>query len=49
MEDGDKTQTANHDINALKEVFDDKEINHRSWPARSPDVNASDFYVYGNL
>jgi hypothetical protein len=30
-------------------VLEDRLISHRLWPARSPDLNACDFYLWRNL
>jgi hypothetical protein len=30
-------------------MFEDKLTSHKWWPARSPDLNPCDFYMWGNL
>jgi inhibitor of nuclear factor kappa-B kinase subunit alpha len=49
MQDGATAHTATYSINALNEVFENRLISHRLWPARSPDLNPCDFYLWGNL
>jgi len=34
---------------ALEGVFGDRTIRLGLWPARSPDLNPCDFYLWGNL
>jgi hypothetical protein len=41
--------TTNYCINVLNEIFEDRLISHRLWPARSPDLNPYDLYLWGNL
>jgi hypothetical protein len=38
-----------YSINVLTEVFEDRLINRKLWPAKSPDVNPCDFYLWENL
>jgi hypothetical protein len=49
MQDGATAHTATYSINVLNEVFDNRLISHRLWPARSPDLNPCDFYLWRNL
>jgi hypothetical protein len=49
MQDGATAHTADYSINVLNEVFEDRLISRRLWPARSPDQNPCDFYLWGNL
>jgi hypothetical protein len=49
MQDGATAHTATYSINVLNEVFENRLISHRLWPARSPDLNPCDFYLWGNL
>jgi hypothetical protein len=41
--------TATYSINVLNEVFENRLISRGLWPARSPDLNPCDFYLWGNL
>jgi hypothetical protein len=41
--------TATYSIFYLNEVFEDRLISRGLWPARSPDLNPRDFYLWGNL
>jgi hypothetical protein len=34
-----------HSVNALAEVFGERVISQRLWPACSPDLSACDFYL----
>jgi hypothetical protein len=45
MQDGATAHTATYSLNALNEVFEDRQMSHRLWPARSPDINPCDFYL----
>jgi inhibitor of nuclear factor kappa-B kinase subunit alpha len=36
-------------MNILNEVFENRLISRGMWPARSPDLNPCDFYLWGNL
>jgi hypothetical protein len=49
MQDGATTHTATYSINVLNEVFEDRLMSPGLWPARSPDLNSCDFYLWGNL
>jgi inhibitor of nuclear factor kappa-B kinase subunit alpha len=49
MQDGATSHTAMYSINVLNKVFEDRLISCRLWPARSPDLNPCDFYLWGNL
>jgi hypothetical protein len=49
MQDGATAHTDAYSINVLNEVFEDRLISRRLRPARSPDLNACDFYLWGNL
>jgi hypothetical protein len=49
MQDGATADTATYSINVLNEVFENRLISRGLWPARSPDLNPFDFYLWGNL
>lgn len=49
MQDGATGQTANYYINVLNEVFEDRLISHRLWPARSLGLNYCDLYLWGKI
>jgi hypothetical protein len=49
MQDGATAHTVTYSINVLNKVSEDRLISRRLWPARSPDLNACDFYLWGNL
>jgi hypothetical protein len=49
IQDGATAHTADYSINVLNEVFEDRLISRGLWPARSPDLNPCDFYLWGNL
>jgi inhibitor of nuclear factor kappa-B kinase subunit alpha len=49
MQDGATAHTATYSINVLNEVSEDRLISRRLWPARSPDLDPCDFYLWGNL
>jgi inhibitor of nuclear factor kappa-B kinase subunit alpha len=49
MQDSATAHTATYSIDVLSEVFEDRLISRRLWPARSPDLNPCDFYLWGNL
>jgi hypothetical protein len=49
MQDGATAHTAICSINVLNEVFEDRLISHGLWPARSPDLNPCDIYLWGNI
>jgi inhibitor of nuclear factor kappa-B kinase subunit alpha len=49
MQDGATANTASYSINVLNEVFKDRLISRGLWPARSPDLNPCDFYLWENL
>jgi inhibitor of nuclear factor kappa-B kinase subunit alpha len=49
MQDGATAHTAIYSINVLNKVFEDRLISRGLWPARSPDLNPCDFYLWGNL
>jgi hypothetical protein len=40
--------TANHFVNVLSKMFESSLISSGLWPARSPDLNPGDFYLWGN-
>jgi hypothetical protein len=48
MQDG-STALCTYSINILTKVFKDRLISHKLSPARSPDLNPHDFYLWGNL
>jgi hypothetical protein len=41
--------TATYSVNGLNELFEDRLLSRGLWPARSPDLNPCDFYLWGNL
>lgn len=52
QQDGATAHTANATINRITEVFEDRIISRNCpvpWPARSPDLNPCDFYLWGKL
>jgi inhibitor of nuclear factor kappa-B kinase subunit alpha len=49
MQDGATAHTATYSINVLNEVFENRLVSRGLWPARSPDLNPCDFYLWGNL
>jgi hypothetical protein len=49
MQDGATAHTATYSINVLNKVFEDKQISRGLWPARSPNLNLFDFYLWRNL
>jgi hypothetical protein len=49
MQDGSTAHTVTYSMNVLNEVFENRLINRGLWPARSPDLNPCDFYLWGNL
>jgi inhibitor of nuclear factor kappa-B kinase subunit alpha len=49
MQDSATAHTTTYSINVLNEVFEDRLISRGLWPARSPDLNPCDFYLWGNL
>jgi inhibitor of nuclear factor kappa-B kinase subunit alpha len=49
MQDGATAHTATYSINVLNEVFENRLMSHGLWPARSPDLNPCDFYLWGNI
>jgi inhibitor of nuclear factor kappa-B kinase subunit alpha len=49
MQDGATAHTTTYSINVLNEVFENRVISRGLWPARSPDLNPCDFYLWGNL
>jgi hypothetical protein len=48
MQDGATAHTATYS-NVLNEVFENRLISRGLWPARSPDLNPRDFYLWRNL
>jgi hypothetical protein len=38
-----------YSINVLNKVFENRLISRGLWPARSPDLNPCDFYLWGDL
>jgi hypothetical protein len=48
MQDVATAHTATYSIKVLNKVFEDRLISRRLWPARSPDLNPCDFYLWGN-
>jgi hypothetical protein len=49
MQDGATAHIATYSIHVLNEVFENRLISRGLWPARSPDLNPCDFYLWGNL
>jgi inhibitor of nuclear factor kappa-B kinase subunit alpha len=49
VQDGATAHTANCSIDVLNKVHEDRLISCTSWPARSPDLNPCDFYLWGYL
>jgi hypothetical protein len=49
MQDGATAHTVTYSINILNEVFEKRQISRRLWPARPPDLNSCDFYLWGNV
>jgi hypothetical protein len=49
MQNGTTAHTANYSIHVLNKAFEDRLISRRLWPARSPDLNPFDLYLWGNL
>jgi hypothetical protein len=49
MQDGATAHTATYPINVLNEVFEGRLLSRGLRPARSPDLNPCDFYLWANL
>jgi hypothetical protein len=49
MQDVAPAHTATYSINFENEVFEDRLTSRGLWPARSPDLNPCDFYLWENL
>lgn len=49
MQDNATAHTANNSMDAIDEIFGERVISRRLWPARSPDLNPCDFYLWGML
>ena len=52
MQDRENPHTSKKTIDCLKEQFDSRLISRKTaieWPARSPDMNPCDFYLWGKL
>jgi hypothetical protein len=49
MQDGATAHTATYFTNVLNEVFENRLISRGLWPARFPDINPRDFYLWGNI
>jgi inhibitor of nuclear factor kappa-B kinase subunit alpha len=49
QQDSATPHTARDSIEELRQVFRDRIISRGLWPARSPDLNPCDFYLWGNL
>jgi hypothetical protein len=47
IQDGAIAHTANYSINVLNEMFEDRLISRRLWPARSPGLNPWDNFLLG--
>ena len=49
MQDNATAHTAHESMTAIQHVFDDRVISCGLWPARLPDLNPSDFYLWSTL
>jgi hypothetical protein len=49
QQDSATPHTARVSMEELRQVFWDRIISRGLWPARSPDLNPCDFYLWGNL
>jgi len=49
QQDNATAHTAHASIAAIREVFEDRVISRGRWPARSPDLNPCDFFLWGYL
>jgi inhibitor of nuclear factor kappa-B kinase subunit alpha len=49
MQDGATAHIATYSIHVLNKVFEDRLISRGLWPARSPDLNPCDFYLWESL
>jgi hypothetical protein len=49
MQNGAAAHIADYSSNVLNKAFENRLILCRLWPARFPDLNPSDFYLWGNV
>jgi hypothetical protein len=49
MQDGARPHTANKVQDWLKSKFGDRFLDKTKWPARSPDLNPCDYFLWGHL
>ena len=49
QQDGATAHTSRNSMQEIENVFGDRVISRGRWPARSPDLSACDFYLWGNL
>jgi hypothetical protein len=49
MQDGATAHTATYSMNVLNELFENGLISRGLWPARFPDLNPCDFYLWVNV
>lgn len=49
QQDGATAHTSHLSMETIENVFSDRVISTGLWPARSPDLSACDFYLWGNL
>jgi inhibitor of nuclear factor kappa-B kinase subunit alpha len=49
QQDSATPHTARDSVEELRQVFGDRIVSRGLWPARSPDLNPCDFYLWGNL
>jgi len=49
QQDNATAHTAHASMAAIREVFEDRIISRNRWPARSPDLNPCDFFLWGFL
>ena len=49
QQDSATAHTADQSLEFIVEIFENRIISRGLWPARSPDITACDFYLWGNL
>ena len=49
QQDSATAHTADQSLDFIAEIFENRIISRGLWPARSPDLTACDFYLWGNL
>ncbi len=47
QQDGATARTAQNSMRVILEFFDDRIISKSKWPARSPDLSPTDFFLCG--